>query len=118
MKIWLIKHYVKKYIHLAPIILLIITVLSNFIEFNYLVVGNSLGYSIFTNFFLWIHFNFYGDYCWFTRKAPLGLMGMNLVNIIGGYLDYGNYEFIFTISVFSVILILLFIFNLKKVEKT
>lgn len=114
MKNWLIKYYMKKYIHLVPVIMLIITLVSNFIEINYVVVGNLIGYSILSNFLMWYFFNFTGSYCWFTRKSSLGLILINIIDIFGSFINYSYYTKIFNVTVCSIALTLFIIFKLKK----
>jgi len=114
MKQWLIKYYIKKYIHLVPIIMLCVTLISNFIDINYVVAGNLIGYSILSNFLMWYFFNFTGSYCWFTRKASLGLILINLIDIFGVFIDYGYYTKIFNVVVCSVALFLYSIFKIGQ----
>lgn len=114
MKKWLIKYYIKKYIHLVPVIMLIITLVSNFIEINYVVVGNLIGYSILSNFLMWYFFNFTGSYCWFTKKSSLGLILINFIDILGEFIKYSYYTKIFNITVCSVVLLLFVFHKLKK----
>lgn len=114
MKKWLIKYYLKKYIHLVPIIMLVVTLISNFIDINYVVAGNLIGYSILSNFLMWYFFNFTGSYCWFTRKSSLGLILINLIDIFGEFIDYGCYTKIYNIVVCSVVLFLFSIFKIGQ----
>lgn len=113
----LLKFYIKKYIHLIPIIMISATLLSNFINLNYVVVGNILGYSILSNIVMWLFFNINGDYCWFTRNITIGLIIINIIDIIGFYFDYSYYSTIFNISVCSITLTLFLIFEIRKIAK-
>jgi hypothetical protein len=108
MRFWL-----KQYIYLLPIILLVVDILSLFIDLNYTVVGNIAGYSIITNI-IFIYVFYYGNYCWFTRLAPFGMMAINLVNIIGNYLSDSFYNFWYIITIFCVILTLTLILEFSK----
>ena len=114
MKRWLIKYYLKKYIHLVPVIMLIITLISNFIEINYVVAGNLIGYSILSNFFMWYHFNFTGSYCKISKRISFGLVLINMIDIFGEFIKYSYYTKIFNVVVCSVALTLFIIFKLKK----
>ena len=113
----LLKFYTKKYIHLIPIIMILVTLLSNFIELNYVLIGNILGYSILSNVVMWCFFNFSDNYCWFTRNITTGLIVMNLLDIIGCYINYEYYVSLFNILICLVTLILFLIFEIKKIAK-
>ena len=112
----LIRYYLKKYIHLTPIIMLVITLISNFIDVNYVVVGNLMGYSILSNFLMWYFFNFTGSYCWFTRKSSLGLILINIIDILGSFINYSYYSKIFNVTICLVALFLFIYHKLKKKE--
>lgn len=103
----------KKYIYLIPILQLIATLISCFVDFNYVVVGNILGYSIFTNIILYICFN-HKKYCWITRNSPLFMILINLIDILGVYIDYSTYKNLFTIIVVLIALFLGIIYELKR----
>lgn len=107
------RFFLKQYIYLLPIILLVVDILSLFIDLNYTVVGNIAGYSIITNI-IFIYVFYYGNYCWFTRLAPFGMMAINLVNIIGNYLSDSFYNFWYIITIFCVILTLTLILEFSK----
>lgn len=102
-----------KYIHLAPVIMLIVTLLSNFVELNYVVTGNIIGYSLMSNLVMWFHFNFTGKYCFITKRISLGLILINLIDIVGEFINYSYYTKIFNVVVCSVALTLFTIFKLK-----
>jgi len=110
------RKFLDKYIYLTPIIMLIITLYSNFMSMNYVVVGNIIGYSILTNITLFYIFNYKGVYCWFTRNIPKGLILINLIDIVGNYIDNQFYIKLFNIFVCSISLILFFIYKLKSIS--
>lgn len=98
--------------------MLLFTLASNFVELNYVIAGNSIGYSLASNCIAWYLFNCTNKkYCWFTRNAPIGLGIINLIDIIGFYIEYQDYNKIFNISVCAIILILALIFFLIKRHK-
>lgn len=107
------KFFIKQYIYLLPIIMLVASFLSAFIEYNYVIAGNVLGYSLLTNL-LFFYFFYYGDYCIFTRLAPIGLIAINIVDIIGVFISDKFYNFWYVITIFFVILTLSMIFEIKK----
>lgn len=107
------KFYLKQYIYLLPIIMLAADLLSVFIDFNYTLMGNILGYSLITNV-LFFYVFYYGNYCWFTRISPIGLCLINLVNIIGNFISDNFYNFWYVIVIFFVILTTSLILEIKK----
>lgn len=107
------KFFLKQYIYLLPVLLLGVDFLSLFIDLNYVVVGNMAGYSIVTNI-VFIYIFYYGNYCWFTRLAPFGMIAINLVNIIGNYIDDSFYNFWYIVTIFFVILTLTLILEISK----
>jgi hypothetical protein len=111
MRFWL-----KQYIYLLPIIMLVADLLSLFVPFNFTVMGNIVGYSLVTNVLFFLHF-YYGDYCWFTRLSPIGLCTINLVNIVGNYISDEFYNFWYVITILFVILTLTLILELDKRTK-
>lgn len=115
-----LKTLLDRYIHFVPIIMFLVTLATNFMELKaynleYVILGNSIGYSIFSNITTWYLFNRKsGEYCWLIRNIPLGLMFINVVDICGLYLPYKKYCIIFNIAICMVILILAIIFVIKK----
>jgi len=89
------------------------TLVSNFVDFNFVLVGNILGYSVLSNLVFFYHFH-YGNYCWFTRNAPTGLLCVNLIDITSCFLDYSIYSKIFNVGICAITLILALIFELKR----
>jgi len=108
MKFWL-----KQYIYLLPSLMLVASFFSVFIDFNYVVVGNILGYSLLTNIVFFFVF-YYGDYCVFTRLSPIGLIAINIVDIVGVFILDNFYNFWYVVTIFFVILTLTIILELKK----
>ena len=95
--------------------MLLCTLLSNFIDFNFIIAGNSVGCSLATNIVFWYHFNWTNKkYCWLTRNIPLGLIIMNLIDILGNYIDYQDYDKIFNIFICAIFLILAAVFYIRK----
>lgn len=108
MQFWL-----KQYVYLLPIVLLVASLLSVFFDYNYVVVGNLVGYSIATNI-LFFYVFYYGNYCWLTRLSPIGLIMINIVDIVGNYISDKFYKFWYIITIFFVILTLTLILELDK----
>jgi hypothetical protein len=107
------RYFLDKNIYLLPIILLIVTLLSIFIRCDFVIVGNIVGYSIATNVaFLYL---FYRDkYCWFTKLSPIGLIIINLVDIMGNFVSDKFYNFWYVVTVFTVIIFLTLILEINK----
>ena len=110
-----IKSFLDRYIYLLPVLMLFATLYSNFFSINYVVMGNIVGYSIITNTISWYLFNCTSKkYCWFTRNAPVGLLIINIIDLIGLLMKRENYVTIFNVVVCSIIIILAVLFFIKK----
>jgi hypothetical protein len=113
------KAFLDRHIHLVPIIMLFATLFSNYVDYigctyNYVVLGNAIGYSIASNIIVFYFFNFKVNYCWFTRNAPIGLFIVNIVDILGSYIPYSIYSKLFNIAICTIICTLALIFYIKK----
>lgn len=106
--------FLDKYIYLSQPIMLLVTLISNFVSLNYVVAGNMIGYSVLTNVVFFYLFNYKGNYCWFTRNTPKFLLLINLLDIIGNFIDYSYYNRLFNIFICSISLILFTIHKIKK----
>lgn len=111
----LLKIYLHKYIYLAPIIMLLVTLYSNFFNINYVVAGNVIGYSLLTNITMFYFFNYKGNYCWFTRNIPIGLISINLFDIIGCFIDYETYSILFNLLVVFVTTLFYIMYKIKNI---
>jgi hypothetical protein len=99
--------------------MLLATLFSNYVDYkgvvyNYVVLGNAIGCSIISNLIAFYLFNFKGNYCWFTKNAPIGLILINIVDIIGTHVNYVTYSKIFNIVICAVIITLALVFYIKK----
>jgi len=108
------KKFLDRNIYLSQPLILFVTLLSNFVSLNYTLAGNIIGYSLITNIVFFYLFNYKGNYCWFTRRAPLFLMLINFIDIIGIFISYDDYKEIFNITICSVSLILFIISKIKS----
>lgn len=114
-----IELFLHKTIHLLPIILIAASFLSVIVpwfghEFNFIVWGNAAGFSIVTNIaFLYIFWFTKFKYCLFTKCTPFSLILVNLVNIWGFY-NPGPYNQWYEITILSVTLTPLLIYQLNK----
>lgn len=96
------KFFLKKTIYLLPILLMVVSFLSIFLDFNFLLWGNIGGFSLITDVLFFYIFH-YGNYCKLTKSIPIGLFIINLINIYGVYFP-DNYETWYEIVVFCLIL--------------
>lgn len=109
-----LKAFLDRHIYLLPVIMLLACLYSNFFYIDYVLAGNVLGCSLLSNAMAAYLFNFKGRYCWLTRNAPIGLMFINLVDILGVYITNKWYVFIFNVAVCLTIIILASVFYIKK----
>lgn len=97
--------------------MLIICFISIFINYNfkqYLILGNGVGCSIFSNIPFILFFTLKTKYCMFTRLSPIGLIIINIIDIIGTYIDENFYNFWYTFITCVIIFGLVAILEIKK----
>src|SRR6476620_11692786 len=105
----------KRYIYLLPFILLAVTFVSAFIDYNYVIVGNIAGYSIVTNIFFIYYFTFRKKFCTLTRLSPVGLLFINIFDIVGHlFCGYDFYNFWYIVITTAIVLFLSFLFYIKN----
>lgn len=93
------------YIELIPLVLISATLLSKFVDFDYCVLGNILGYSLLTNILGYAYFNLQKhQYSLFAQKVWIGLIIINVINILGTYIPYSEYLVLFEIATCSICL--------------
>jgi len=101
--------------YILPLIMVLATLLSKFVVFDFVVIGNILGYSILTNILGLLYFNRpRTSYCYFSRNVWYFLIANNIINILGTFFDYHKYLTWSTIFIMSVSLFLLFIHKKPK----
>lgn len=88
---------------------------SNFIEFNYIVIGNTIGYSVLFNI-VFIYFLYRLKYCIHTKLAMFNLTLLNIYNILEGFgfIDYSNYSIVYDSFTTSIMLIALGVYYISK----
>jgi len=114
-----IKAFLDRYVYCIPIIMLLAGLYTNFVDYskgmyNYVVWGNSVGWSIISSVAFFYFFNFKGRYCWFTRNAPVGLFCINIIDIVGYYFHFELYSKLFNVVICLIIITLALIFQIKK----
>lgn len=106
-----IKRFIYRYLYLIPCIQILLTFILCFIEVDtsiWVVLGNSVGYSILTSIVYLSEFILSRKkYCLFTKTSAAGVGFLSIFNFIGSfYSDYYLYEKDLTIFTFSIIVIL------------
>jgi len=105
----------KRYLYLLPITLLAVTFVSAFIDYNYVIVGNISGYSIISNLLYVYYFTLSNKFCIFTRLSPIGLLFINIFDIVGylfcGYDFYNFWYIVITTSIVATLSLLFYIKN-------
>lgn len=91
------------------------TFLSHIVEFNYILLGNILGYSLLATLpMIYLFWFTTKKYCWFTKLSVLALPIMNLVCITSIYMDYYEFSYIYDLIIIAIITILSIIFTIQK----
>jgi hypothetical protein len=107
-----------KYIYLLPIIQIIATFVVSFFdltEYQWLFLGNSVGYSILTGLvYVVLFWSPFYKFCYFTKLAAVGLLLMAIYNFIGKTFEYKIYVEWFDRIIFVTVLLLVLILNIKK----
>lgn len=98
----------------VPVALIFFTFLSAFIDMNFVLCGNLIGCSVLTNISFICYYTLNKKYCFITRFSPIGLILVNLIDIIGCFVDYEIYKFIFTFVISSLTISLGLYFDLNK----
>jgi hypothetical protein len=99
----------KKHLYLIPFIMFIATIISCYYPINYTLWGNILGNSILANIWLY-HIVYTGNYCKVSKLIPFLLSFINIIDIIGIYINFEVYGIILKTFV-SIISILIIIFK-------
>lgn len=121
----MLDNFIERNSHRVLILMFVVTLFSSFFHlyeyednFFYIFLSNLCGYSLCTNIFIWLWFNkSRKKFCWFSRNAPIGLIIINVFNILGVFTPYPRYEFFFHIVVCSICFSLYLVFKLMKNEK-
>ena len=98
----------KKNLYIIPFLMFLATIISCYYPIDFVLWGNILGNSILANIWLYhIVFNT-GNYCRISKLMPFLLTFINLVDILGIYINFDVYGIILKIltSVIAIILIL------------
>lgn len=104
-----------KYSYVLPLIMVLATLISKFVVFDFVIIGNILGYSILTNILGYLWFNRDDtEYCFFSKNVWWFLIVNNVINILGTFLKYDKYLTWSTIFIMSTSLFLFLIHKKPK----
>lgn len=110
--------FLMKHVYLIPIVQIIATFVVSFFDltnYQWLFLGNSVGYSILTGIVYVLFFwNPFFKFCYFTKFAAIGLFFMAVYNFIGKTSEYEIYVEWFDKMIFCIVLFLVLILNVKK----
>jgi len=104
--------------------MLLTTLVTSFFEITndaWYFIGNITGYSILGNLIFIYIFFFTRRYCWFTKLSVLGLLAMNIFDIIAGIFlmeNYDLYSYVFTISISTICIFLGIYYTLERNDIT
>lgn len=110
----MISRFLRNNIYLVPPIMMGATFLSHIIELNYVIAGNILGYSVLASLPMIYIFWFTKRYCWFTKLSVIALPIMNIVCIVGAFLDYQDYSYIYDLTIISLTVFASIILTIQK----
>ena len=119
------KYWIGKNIYLVPPIMVLLTLMLSFMKIsndNWLIIGNSSGYSVLVLLPILYFYLCTGKYCDFTKASVVGLFVISVFNTISAIITkydksietFRTYESDFSILVCALVIILSFILYLKK----
>ena len=112
-----IAHFIKQTAFAGPLVLLVACFITSFLEYGergYILICNTLGTSIFVDYVLISIFTLNKRYCSITRLAPIGLLIINITDLVGFYLDKNFYNFWYTVTTCALVVGLVIIFYINK----
>lgn len=124
------KNTAGKFIYLIPPIIVLITFVISFLDINnddFLILGNSCGYSMLILLPALYLYLCTGKYCFFTKASVVGLFFISIFNTLGAVIQkfdksietYNTYSNDLSILVCLLVFILtsiLYIYNTKKLK--
>jgi hypothetical protein len=105
----------KKNLYIIPFLMFLATIISCYYPIDFVLWGNILGNSILANIWLYhIVFNT-GNYCRISKLMPFLLSFINVVDIIGIYINFDVYGILLkTLTSVIAITLILYGANFKK----
>lgn len=109
------KKALSKYLNLIPPTMLLVTFISNFIELDYTIWGNLVGYSLLTNVvFIYVFIVANRKYCWFTKLSVISLPLMNVICLLGTTIKYDVYSFWYEVLICAIVFFLSIFLAIKN----
>lgn len=112
-----LERFFRETLFLVPIILLLaslVTAFWNYSIFGYIIIGNTFGYSLFVNYAFIIIFTLNKNYCVLTRLTPIGLVIINIIDIVGSYMDRSFYSFWYVVATCGIVFLLSLLYYINK----
>lgn len=103
----------KYFVSSLPFIGLIGTLVYTWAEFNYVVAGNALGYSLMTDAFM-LYFVFKVRFCVYTKLCVIALTLLNIVCLAGTTISYPTYSKIYDTLIVGICLFACLVIYLMK----
>lgn len=96
-----------------PFVSLIASLLSNFIDLDYVIAGNLLGYSLITDAFM-LYFVFKLRFCIYTKLCVIALTLLNIICLLGTLINYPTYAKLYDTSIIGICLFACLVIYLMK----
>jgi len=117
-----IKRFIDRTAHFVPVILLIISFTAVFINYHSIkngstLLGNTTGYSLIVDYAFLRFYTFRRYYCYLVRLSPIGLIVINIIDIIACFFDddfYDLYSFWYTVIVSAIVWGLIIVLEIRK----
>ena len=93
----------------------VVSFLSNFIDLNFYILIDIIGYSLSTNIVI-LYFLKQLKYCIHTRIAVCNLITLNVFNILNawGFIDYDTYYLTYDLITLTIMFLTMLIYSVKK----
>ena len=93
----------------------VVSFLSNFIDLNFYILSDIIGYSLSTNLVI-LYFLKQLKYCIHTRIAVCNLIALNVFNLLNawGLIDYDTYYLTYDLITLTIMFLTMLIYSVKK----
>ncbi len=93
----------------------VVSFMSNFYDFDFVLIGNSIGYSVLFNLVI-LYFLKQLKYCIHTRIAMLNLTLLSLYGLLNGLgvIDYDTYYLTYDTTTIIIMFLTMLIYSVKK----
>ena len=109
----------KKLFRVFPTIVIylavVVSFMSNFYDFDFVIVGNSIGYSLLFNLVI-LYFLKQLKYCIHTRIAMCNLTMLSVYGLLNafGFIDYDTYYETYDLITLLIMFVIMLIYSAKK----